>query len=93
MAFKAIFLSLIVAQVLSQRNATVADYLEKYKCDVRYELSAALEAEKECSQWVSLRPVCNRSIEVSFSDAPPYVYRKGNEIKGVLPGVYYKVLR
>lgn len=69
--------------------------VEHFKCGVRYELAAALRQEGVCSQWKVLHPMCNKDLEVAYSEAAPYVYKesKRSDVKGVVPGNFYRFYR
>ena len=68
--------------------AVLGDSVEDFKCGVRYELAAALRQEGVCSQWKYLHPMCRSDLEVAYSEAAPYVYKKGKtgDVNGVVPG-------
>ena len=79
-----IILSLVAPEV-------IGDSVENFKCGVRYELAAALKQEQVCKQWRELHPMCNRDLNVAYSDAAPYVYKKSRkgEVSGVIPGKFF----
>lgn len=64
--------------------------IEDFKCNVRYELAAALKREEVCKQWMSLHPICKMDLEVAYSEAAPYVYVENDskKVHGVIPGIF-----
>ena len=64
-----------------------APSLADFKCEVRYELAAALRREAVCEQWIVLHPLCRKDLEVAFSETAPYVYLKNGKVQGVIPGI------
>jgi len=68
--------------------------VENFKCGVRYELAAALKQEEVCKQWRELHPMCNRDLNVAYSDAAPYVYKKDKkgEVSGVIPDMLRSII-
>eukprot|EP00112_Aurelia_sp_Birch-Aquarium-sp1_P007827 Seg1854.5 transcript_id=Seg1854.5/GoldUCD/mRNA.D3Y31 product="putative potassium channel protein YugO" protein_id=Seg1854.5/GoldUCD/D3Y31 len=66
--------------------------LADFKCEVRYELAAALRREAVCDQWTVLHPLCRKDLEVAFSETAPYVYLKNGKVHGVIPDMLRSIM-
>lgn len=62
-----------------------------YTCTIRFELADALRKEQSCSMIKAANSFCQRDIQVSFANQPPYIFVdtvKGKRtVRGIMPGM------
>ncbi|XP_066931188.1 uncharacterized protein [Clytia hemisphaerica] len=67
-------------------------YQETYlpSCEIRYDIRHYFN--HTCEEVYQLQPVCNRTLQVAYSNFPPYAFKdKDGTIQGFIPGYFKKV--